>query len=278
MFSHQKQRSTGHFSGRHNWRDRLWQLNCGILGLMLSQGLAFVITGALKNTTGKPRPDLIDRCQPKPGSADPPVFGLSSHSICTQTDNAILKDGFRSFPSGHSSCSSIYSPISPAALIDTPQHSLPYLLSHLLTYLPFASPSLLRWSRLPVPLPRRKTPRPRHPRRSLEVLRSPRPHPRRGPRGRIPYHGRPAPPLRRDNGLHARRRSRLRRVQTVLPACQRDVAQGPRIPRPDMGEAAQAAAAGSPLRRWCGALTFVCEEYASGRRRGAECCWSEHGE
>ena len=34
---------------------------------------------------------------------DPPVFGLSNSTICTQKDHAILKDGFRSFPSGHSS-------------------------------------------------------------------------------------------------------------------------------------------------------------------------------
>ncbi|KAI9879815.1 MAG: hypothetical protein M1830_006997 [Pleopsidium flavum] len=82
---------------------RLWELNCGILGLLLSEGAAFVITGALKNATGKPRPDLIDRCQPLAGSADPPVYGLSSSDICKPTNHAILKDGFRSFPSGHSS-------------------------------------------------------------------------------------------------------------------------------------------------------------------------------
>jgi membrane-associated phospholipid phosphatase len=62
--------------------------------------------GSLKNAIGKPRPDLIDRCQPLPGSADPLPFGLSNYSICTQTNNAILKDGFRSFPSGHSSSKS----------------------------------------------------------------------------------------------------------------------------------------------------------------------------
>lgn len=69
--------------------------------------------GSLKNAIGKPRPDLIDRCQPNitmisgGQNIDLPTivgqFGLSNHSICTQTDNAILKDGFRSFPSGHSS-------------------------------------------------------------------------------------------------------------------------------------------------------------------------------
>ena len=66
-------------------------------------GVAVTATSALKIATGKPRPDLIDRCQPKPGSADPPVFGLSNITICTQTNPSVLKDGFRSFPSGHSS-------------------------------------------------------------------------------------------------------------------------------------------------------------------------------
>ncbi|KAF2456880.1 phosphatidic acid phosphatase type 2/haloperoxidase, partial [Lineolata rhizophorae] len=89
--------------GRYRLKDRLWELNCGILGLALSVAAAFTITGALKNAIGKPRPDLIDRCQPPPGTVDPQPWGLSNHSICTQTDNAILKDGFRSFPSGHSS-------------------------------------------------------------------------------------------------------------------------------------------------------------------------------
>ena len=95
-FSHQK--------GTFRFKDRLWELNCGILGLLLASGTAFVITGALKNATGKPRPDIIDRCQPAAGSVDSPIFGLSNSTICTQTDHAILKDGFRSFPSGHSSC------------------------------------------------------------------------------------------------------------------------------------------------------------------------------
>ncbi|KAL8902269.1 MAG: hypothetical protein Q9207_004804 [Kuettlingeria erythrocarpa] len=106
LFSHHEQPTArdGHKTfGKYRWKDRLWEFNCGILGLLLSQGAAFVVTGALKNATGKPRPDLIDRCQPKAGSADPLPFGLSNSSICTQTDHAILKDGFRSFPSGHSS-------------------------------------------------------------------------------------------------------------------------------------------------------------------------------
>jgi membrane-associated phospholipid phosphatase len=99
IFSHQ-------VSGRkrkYTWKERLWELNCGILGLGLAISLQYAIVASLKNAIGKPRPDLVDRCQPKEGSADPLPFGLSNSAICTQTNNAILKDGFRSFPSGHSS-------------------------------------------------------------------------------------------------------------------------------------------------------------------------------
>ncbi|KAL8934851.1 MAG: hypothetical protein Q9216_005704 [Gyalolechia sp. 2 TL-2023] len=106
LFSRHKEAAPrdGHRTlGKYRLKDRLWELNCGLLGLLLSQGAAFVITGALKNATGKPRPDLIDRCQPLAGSADPPVYGLSNYTICTQNDHKMLKDGFRSFPSGHSS-------------------------------------------------------------------------------------------------------------------------------------------------------------------------------
>lgn len=106
IFSHDAQRTTRRAGGRARYtlQERLWELNCGILGLLLSEGITFVITGALKNEIGKPRPDLIDRCRPREGSIDPPVFGLSNSTICTQTTHSILKDGFRSFPSGHSSC------------------------------------------------------------------------------------------------------------------------------------------------------------------------------
>ena len=108
IFSHQVQRAGRRDFGRARYtiQERLWEFNCGILGLLLSEGFAFVITAALKNEIGKPRPDLIDRCRPEEGSSDPPVFGLSNSTICTQTDHSILKDGFRSFPSGHSSCTS----------------------------------------------------------------------------------------------------------------------------------------------------------------------------
>jgi len=57
----------------------------------------------MKNLVGKPRPDLLDRCQPRDFAQA--AIGLSNITICTQTNQAILTDGFRSFPSGHSSSS-----------------------------------------------------------------------------------------------------------------------------------------------------------------------------
>jgi diacylglycerol diphosphate phosphatase/phosphatidate phosphatase len=101
LFSHSK--APGSKRGPYTLRKRLWELNCGILGLLLASGTAFVITQAMKNATGKPRPDFIDRCQPKEGSVDPKPAGLSTDEICTRSD--LLRDGFRSFPSGHSSSS-----------------------------------------------------------------------------------------------------------------------------------------------------------------------------
>ncbi|KAI9817347.1 MAG: hypothetical protein M1832_004653 [Thelocarpon impressellum] len=103
MFSHAGRGGRRIFNARYGWAERLWELNCGVLGLWLAVGMAITATQALKTATGKPRPDLVDRCQPREGSADPLPFGLSNITICTQTDKSVLKDGFRSFPSGHSS-------------------------------------------------------------------------------------------------------------------------------------------------------------------------------
>jgi len=72
------------------------------LGLLMGLTLTLMTTALFKNTVGRPRPDIIDRCQPREGAVDP-VFGLSDDSICTRTE--LLRDGFKSFLSGHSSTS-----------------------------------------------------------------------------------------------------------------------------------------------------------------------------
>jgi membrane-associated phospholipid phosphatase len=103
------------------WPRRLRSLHSGCLGLISSQGLAFIITSTLKNLCGRPRPDLIARCIPRTDAPAGTQFRLVSKAICAQSNVGILKDGehitehspclpsdpsiagFRSFPSGHSS-------------------------------------------------------------------------------------------------------------------------------------------------------------------------------
>ncbi|KAI9499371.1 phosphatidic acid phosphatase type 2/haloperoxidase [Zychaea mexicana] len=77
----------------------------GILGLGLSLSMCLMLTTTIKITVGRPRPDFLDRCQPAEGSVDPP-FGLSNYTVCTSPlDTHEMLDGFKSFPSGHSSFS-----------------------------------------------------------------------------------------------------------------------------------------------------------------------------
>jgi len=78
-----------------------WHHSC--LGFALSMTMTLVVTEIIKNTSGRPRPDFVDRCQPITGAVDSPVYGLSNSSMCTRGDSAILRDGFKSLVSGHAS-------------------------------------------------------------------------------------------------------------------------------------------------------------------------------
>ncbi|EGG01481.1 uncharacterized protein MELLADRAFT_50083 [Melampsora larici-populina 98AG31] len=80
-----------------------WDSHNGLLGLAFSLSLNWAFTTAIKNTVGRPRPDFIDRCQPRSDVMNASI-GLSDESICTTSlDSRLLMDGFRSFPSGHAS-------------------------------------------------------------------------------------------------------------------------------------------------------------------------------
>ncbi|MBW0528399.1 hypothetical protein O181_068114 [Austropuccinia psidii MF-1] len=77
-----------------------------LLGLALSLTMALVITVSVKVTVGRPRPDMLARCQPSPQAISNMTsrLGKSNSSICTAPVNSKeFQDGFRSFPSGHSS-------------------------------------------------------------------------------------------------------------------------------------------------------------------------------
>ncbi|ELR02898.1 hypothetical protein GMDG_01120 [Pseudogymnoascus destructans 20631-21] len=96
------------------WRRKLWEWFTGWLGLGMSCASSWLITSGLKNLVGKPRPDVIARCMPDLSqiakyavAGIPAVKGttvtLVHAGICTNPDPDLLDDGWRSWPSGHSS-------------------------------------------------------------------------------------------------------------------------------------------------------------------------------
>lgn len=98
------------------WRRKLWEWNTAWMGLAMSLATAFMVTQGMKLLFGKPRPDLLSRCQPdlsriqetavnRVGDVFDPAWVLITSAICTNKDNDILQDGFKSFPSGHASFS-----------------------------------------------------------------------------------------------------------------------------------------------------------------------------
>lgn len=87
----------------------------GWLGLALALLSAWFFTEGMKNMYGKPRPDLLSRCEPDTENAQKYVVGgfagesinghLFSADICQQKDSYKLNNRFRSYPSGLSSSS-----------------------------------------------------------------------------------------------------------------------------------------------------------------------------
>lgn len=88
--------------GRKNKKLLFWEIHSAILGSFgccCSQLLLIVI---MKNVSLVPRPDLLSRCEPTTHTA-PHTDHLSTIDICLNTNLSLIKDGFKSFPSGHSS-------------------------------------------------------------------------------------------------------------------------------------------------------------------------------
>ena len=71
-----------------------------LLSFFIGMLLTSFITDLIKNAVGRPRPDLISRCKPAPNT---PEHQLVDWHVCTEQDHHVLHDGWRSFPSGHSS-------------------------------------------------------------------------------------------------------------------------------------------------------------------------------
>lgn len=102
-------------SKAQTWRYKLWEWNTAWLGLALGLATTFFFTEGLKDIIGKPRPDLLSRCNLDPAMVEQYALGgegpqlplwnlLVSSTACRQPDSARLNDGFAAFPSGHASC------------------------------------------------------------------------------------------------------------------------------------------------------------------------------
>lgn len=86
------------------WRQSFWDVHNGLLGafvlpnfalarvclpsflrtgLFLSCSITTVATQVIKVTVGRPRPDMLARCQPIAGAVNAAVYGLSTWDICT---------------------------------------------------------------------------------------------------------------------------------------------------------------------------------------------------
>ncbi|XP_038886663.1 lipid phosphate phosphatase 2-like isoform X2 [Benincasa hispida] len=83
------------------WRRRdVYDLHHAILGLFYSVLITAVITDAIKNAVGRPRPNFFWRCFPDGKD----VYDQLGNVIC-HGDADVIKEGHKSFPSGHTSWS-----------------------------------------------------------------------------------------------------------------------------------------------------------------------------
>lgn len=87
------------------------------MGLALALAATFTATQGLKDLIGKPRPDLIGRCDPDLSKISTYAVGglgalvqgaptFVTYEICRNQGSDLKNDGFAAWPSGHSSCTS----------------------------------------------------------------------------------------------------------------------------------------------------------------------------
>nr|CAD1834945.1 unnamed protein product [Ananas comosus var. bracteatus] len=89
------------FSGIYFKKRNVYDLHNAILGLLFSVLITAVITDAIKDGVGRPRPDFFWRCFPDGKD----LYDNSTTSVICHGEKSVIKEGHKSFPSGHSSWS-----------------------------------------------------------------------------------------------------------------------------------------------------------------------------
>ncbi|XP_052200050.1 lipid phosphate phosphatase 2-like isoform X2 [Diospyros lotus] len=82
-------------------RKDVYDFHHAILGLLFSVFITGVITDAVKDAVGRPRPDFFWRCFPD-GKG---VFENVTRNVMCTGQKSVIKEGHKSFPSGHTSWS-----------------------------------------------------------------------------------------------------------------------------------------------------------------------------
>ncbi|CAL0317697.1 unnamed protein product [Lupinus luteus] len=82
-------------------RKDIYDLHHAILGLMFASLITGVITDSIKDAVGRPRPNFFLRCFPD----KIPVFDVDTGDVLCSGDAKVIKEGYKSFPSGHTSWS-----------------------------------------------------------------------------------------------------------------------------------------------------------------------------
>ncbi|CAN6163457.1 unnamed protein product [Urochloa humidicola] len=80
-------------------RRNVYDLHHAILGLLFSVLITAVLTVAIKDAVGRPRPDFFWRCFP---DGVPKYNNITGDVIC-HGEASVIKEGHKSFPSGHAS-------------------------------------------------------------------------------------------------------------------------------------------------------------------------------
>uniref|UniRef100_A0A5B6Z781 Putative lipid phosphate phosphatase 2 isoform X2 n=1 Tax=Davidia involucrata TaxID=16924 RepID=A0A5B6Z781_DAVIN len=86
-------------------RRDVYDLHHAILGLLFSVLVTGVITDAIKDAVGRPRPNFFWRCFPDGKDVYDQWGNVACHG-----DKSIVKEGHKSFPSGHTSCKHYLAP------------------------------------------------------------------------------------------------------------------------------------------------------------------------
>ncbi|XP_029119267.1 lipid phosphate phosphatase 2 isoform X2 [Elaeis guineensis] len=82
-------------------RRDVYDFHHAILGLLYSVLVTGVITDAIKDAVGRPRPDFFWRCFPDGQE----VYDNVTTNVICHGEKSVIKEGHKSFPSGHSSWS-----------------------------------------------------------------------------------------------------------------------------------------------------------------------------